>query len=203
MDTSGTVLAGSSHENNYGYTGRYLDIETGLWYFRARYFSDELGRFINRDPLGYVDGMSLYNGYFAEGFGLDPTGLYEDSICCMEECMSFGRSYEECIKVCHPKEKPKPPKNCVCIHDKPKKPDFEFIEHFDWINMRQQKNWIKKDIKVDGVCSVGCTNALKDCTVTYTFSMSKMIQGAIPRQGQFFYKMDWIVINTKSIGCNK
>ena len=45
-----------------------------LWYFRARYFSDEMGRFISRDPLGYVDGMSLYNGYFAERFWLDPSG---------------------------------------------------------------------------------------------------------------------------------
>jgi len=61
--------------NNYGFTGRYLDSESGLWYFRARYFDTELGRFISRDPLGYVDGMSLYNGYFAEGFGLDPSGL--------------------------------------------------------------------------------------------------------------------------------
>ena len=26
-------------------------------------------------PLGYIDGMSLYNGYFAEGFGVDPSGL--------------------------------------------------------------------------------------------------------------------------------
>ena len=33
-----------------------------------------MGRFISRDPLGYVDGMSLYNGYFAEEFWLDPYG---------------------------------------------------------------------------------------------------------------------------------
>ena len=39
-----------------------------LWYFRARYFSDEMGRFITRDPLGYVDGFGLYGGYFAETF---------------------------------------------------------------------------------------------------------------------------------------
>ena len=31
-------------------------------------------RFISRDPLGYVDGMGLYNGYFAQGFSLDPEG---------------------------------------------------------------------------------------------------------------------------------
>ena len=40
----------------------------------GRYYNTEDGRFISRDPLGYVDGMSLYNGYFAETFGLDPSG---------------------------------------------------------------------------------------------------------------------------------
>ena len=74
LDQLGVVLTVSSYSNNYGFTGRYLDEEIGLWYFRARYFNDEMGRFISRDPLGYVDGMSLYNGYFAEEFGLDPSG---------------------------------------------------------------------------------------------------------------------------------
>jgi len=65
----------------YGYTGRRYDDETQLWYFRARYFDAELGRFISRDPLGsgsprggYQDGMSLYRGYFAPNF-VDPYGL--------------------------------------------------------------------------------------------------------------------------------
>ena len=40
----------------------------------GRMFDPEVGRFISRDPLGYVDGMSLYNGYFAERFALDPWG---------------------------------------------------------------------------------------------------------------------------------
>ena len=66
-----------AQNNLYGFTGRYLDEEAGLWYFRARYFDDEQGRFISRDPLGYVDGMNLYNGYFAESFGLDPYGQHE------------------------------------------------------------------------------------------------------------------------------
>ena len=33
----------------YGFTGRRLDDETGLWYFRARYYDGELGRFVGRD----------------------------------------------------------------------------------------------------------------------------------------------------------
>ena len=42
-------------------------------YFRARYYSPQLGQFISRDPLGYVDGMSQYRAYFVPG-GTDPTG---------------------------------------------------------------------------------------------------------------------------------
>ncbi|MCM8529210.1 MAG: PA14 domain-containing protein [Lentisphaeraceae bacterium] len=64
-----------TNNNNYGFTGRYFDNETGLWYFRARYFSDVMGRFISRDPLGYIDGMSLYNAYFAEKLLVDPSGM--------------------------------------------------------------------------------------------------------------------------------
>ncbi len=44
-----------------------------LRYKRARYYSAQLGRFISRDPLGFVDGMSLYRAYFVPG-GMDPTG---------------------------------------------------------------------------------------------------------------------------------
>jgi len=67
--------------NPYGFTGRRFDGETGLWYFRARYFDSELGRFIGRDPLdagkpagGYHDGMSLYRGWFVPN-ELDPIGM--------------------------------------------------------------------------------------------------------------------------------
>jgi len=61
-----------------GYTGRYLDKETGLWYFRARYYSGTLGRFIGRDPLGYVDGLGLYSAYYIP-YALDPYGLESET----------------------------------------------------------------------------------------------------------------------------
>ena len=41
---------------------------------RARFYHAELGRFISRDPIGYVDGMNLYRGYFVPN-GVDPLGL--------------------------------------------------------------------------------------------------------------------------------
>ena len=48
-------------------------------YFRARYYSPQLGQFISRDPLGYVDGMSQYRGNFVPG-GVDPGGLMDNRI---------------------------------------------------------------------------------------------------------------------------
>ncbi len=42
------------------YTGRYLDAETGLYYYRARMYSPILGRFLQPDPIGYGDGMNMY-----------------------------------------------------------------------------------------------------------------------------------------------
>jgi len=73
-----TLRWGSSHGNQVGFTGRYLDKETGLWYFRARYYSGSLGRFVNRDPLRYVDGMSLYRAYYVPN-RLDPSGMFGDN----------------------------------------------------------------------------------------------------------------------------
>ncbi|HEX8913938.1 MAG TPA: RHS repeat-associated core domain-containing protein, partial [Humisphaera sp.] len=42
-------------------TGREYDPETGLYYYRARYYHPDLGRFLNRDPLLYDAGdLNLY-----------------------------------------------------------------------------------------------------------------------------------------------
>ena len=75
LDTSGTDIGSSAHNNSYGYTGRRLDSDTGLWYFRARYFDEELGRFIARDPLVYVDGTNLFQYCISNPLNfVDPQG---------------------------------------------------------------------------------------------------------------------------------
>ncbi|MFM7563903.1 MAG: RHS repeat domain-containing protein, partial [Planctomycetota bacterium] len=68
-----TLRPTSSFENRYTYTAREWDAGLSLYYFRARWLEPKAGRFIGRDPLGYVDGMGLYGAYFAI-WGVDPTG---------------------------------------------------------------------------------------------------------------------------------
>ena len=42
------------------FAGRRYDSGSGLFYYRARYYSSELGRFLQIDPIGYADGPNLY-----------------------------------------------------------------------------------------------------------------------------------------------
>jgi RHS repeat-associated protein len=45
--------------NNILYCGYHFDAETTLYHVRNRMYNSELGRWIQRDPLGYIDGMHL------------------------------------------------------------------------------------------------------------------------------------------------
>src|SRR6185503_5236604 len=42
------------------FTGRENDGAANLHYFRARYYSPELGRFIAQDPIGFSGGVNVY-----------------------------------------------------------------------------------------------------------------------------------------------
>lgn len=62
--------------NPYLYTSRAYDAETGLYYYRARYYNPQIGRFLQVDPIGYSDGMNLY-AYVSNNplMLIDPLGL--------------------------------------------------------------------------------------------------------------------------------
>jgi RHS repeat-associated protein len=52
-------LMSTSVNNPYTYTGREDD-GTGLYYYRARYYSPVVGRFVSQDPIGLAGGSNVY-----------------------------------------------------------------------------------------------------------------------------------------------
>jgi RHS repeat-associated protein len=70
-----TTAAGASSSNPFQFTGREND-GTGLYYYRARYYSPGLGRFISEDPLEFNGGgPNLYSYVGDDPIGeLDPSG---------------------------------------------------------------------------------------------------------------------------------
>ena len=54
------VSKGSTMQMPLRFPGHYFDEETGLHYNRFRYFSPELGRYLQSDPVGLEGGMNLY-----------------------------------------------------------------------------------------------------------------------------------------------
>ncbi|GIW96382.1 MAG: hypothetical protein KatS3mg110_4423 [Pirellulaceae bacterium] len=49
----------------FAFTGRERDEESGLFYYRARYYDPAVGRFISEDPLGFAAGDPNLNRYAA------------------------------------------------------------------------------------------------------------------------------------------
>jgi len=85
-DWSTTVDWDDSKKNPVRYCGYFFDNETGLYCVRYRFYVPPLGRWLQRDPLGYVDGMGLY-----EYVGSAPTGLVDPTgTLFTKECTESG-----------------------------------------------------------------------------------------------------------------
>jgi len=77
-DPYGNTRADAVIDNSFQYTGREND-GTGLYYYRARYYSPAMHRFISEDPIGLGGGINTYG--YVEGDPIsfnDPTGLAPD-----------------------------------------------------------------------------------------------------------------------------
>lgn len=89
VDSTGTVTSSTRYDSfgnatntnfasRYQFTGREYDANIGMYYYRARWYSSDLGRFISEDPIGFRGGdVNLY-GYVRnnpQNF-VDPTGHF-------------------------------------------------------------------------------------------------------------------------------
>jgi RHS repeat-associated protein len=75
-NASGAILTASAITNPHMFTGRRLDSETGLYHYRNRVYSPVIGRFLQRDPIGYFDSMNLFQYVGNSPLNwLDPFGL--------------------------------------------------------------------------------------------------------------------------------
>ena len=75
---SSTGSAVPNIATSYRYTGREYDEDTGLYYYRNRWYDPEIGRFISEDPIGFAGGdINLY-GYVGNNplSFTDPSGNY-------------------------------------------------------------------------------------------------------------------------------
>ncbi len=80
-DPNGVVLTASAFGNPYLFTGRAYDGESGLYYYRARYYDYATGRFLQPDPIGYADELNLYNYVGSNPVNAtDSLGLCKDAV---------------------------------------------------------------------------------------------------------------------------
>lgn len=58
-DPFGNIISGT-FVGDYGFSTKSIDSDTGFSYFGFRWYNAETGRWLSRDPLGYVDGPNVY-----------------------------------------------------------------------------------------------------------------------------------------------
>jgi RHS repeat-associated protein len=110
-DPWGNSLQGSA-TSGYAFTGREWDAETGLYYYRARYYDPKVGRFLSEDPIGFDSRDPNFYEYVRNNpvNMIDPTGLWGIEKQCAEKVAAkvtkgFGPGdndkYKHCVVSCY------------------------------------------------------------------------------------------------------
>ncbi|OGP66411.1 MAG: hypothetical protein A2W27_02845 [Deltaproteobacteria bacterium RBG_16_44_11] len=163
----------------YTYTAREFDIETGLYYYRARYYDAKAGRFLQRDPIGFGGGD--YNLFLY--VGNNPVNLIDSTGKSYLEFYSSGYSIclysrDNCEIGCWTAY------NNVC-GNKPSKWQIGQTYSFSWPSYKEpvykvgsHGNWIFNVPGCDGCgvhagrsgpwdCTEGCIRTTDDATGTF------------------------------------
>ena len=87
VEESGTI------ENPFTYTGREFDAESGLYFYRARYYDAQTGRFLSEDPIWLEGGSNNFYPYVANNplNFIDPSGLIPCTKCGDKCIVDFKR----------------------------------------------------------------------------------------------------------------
>ena len=123
----------------FGFQGLTFDEETKFYYARHRYYSAQQGRWLSRDPLGYVDGYNLYEAFGGNSLSsIDPLGLDEvdDNPILGKELPDATEKINEYVNMLI--------KNAICNVNKAKS------ERYDWY--KNMEDWqIAMDLMIRSV----------------------------------------------------
>jgi RHS repeat-associated protein len=90
VNASGVIISSVDYDafgnggtvTGYGFTGREFDPETGLLYYRARYYDPKEGRFLSEDPIRFWGGVNFYAYVRNRPVDrIDPLGLLPVQLC--------------------------------------------------------------------------------------------------------------------------
>ena len=132
-DASGSQISNSEISNRYTYTGREWDDGLSLYHYRARTYDAVGGRFVSRDPIGFVGSPWNLFGFVGSGplNTNDPSGLapillprFDNCFaghfarCALAACVILNIDVPLCAAACIIDERrPRPSMSCMnsCI----------------------------------------------------------------------------------------